>query len=503
MTSFNRFIFEHRALLLALFVSLAIKALLLLQDPVVNRDAVLYIAAAESFSQGNFSQGVEHYRMPLYPLLLTAFHFFVPNWILAGQLLHAFFLLFSLIPLYFLTLNLFNRSAAFFTALLFAVVPVFNGVGSITRDPPFLFLVLCALALLSAEGGKFSARRFLLVGVLVVVATFIRIEGIVLLGLLPVMLLWQYRKQLSTKKIVKISAATGLSIGFLLLVVWVINVLGFATQSRLSDIFIWFNRLQTFDTYFALMDFLREIQSETPGGNLKNNLIAKARHFAPIIYSLGLLEILIKEVFPTSVLALWALRWREESLFNSPRSIIVWPWIAFVVVNLLFCLLRNFTVTRYMWLPIVLTLPFVGYGISLWWDRYNGKVSSAVVLMMIFFAVPATKALSDLGKDQRDSIRQAGHWLVTHDSEKNLKILFNDRRLSLYANRAQEHNNRINEVVTDGSIVDTFSESGADLVVLYFSGEVNDFSRPKGYSLLISFKDSRSFVLVLSKVHDR
>ena len=498
MTSFNRVIFEHRALLLALFVSLAIKALLLLQDPVVNRDAVLYIAAAESFSQGNFAQGVKHYRMPLYPLLLTAFHFFVPNWILAGQLLHALFLLFSLIPLYFLTLNLFNRSAAFFTALLFAVVPVFNGVGSITRDPPFLFLVLCALALLSAEGGKFSARRFLLVGVLVVVATFIRIEGIVLLGLLPVMLFWQYRTQLSIKKTGKIVAATAATVTILFFSVWLLNLMGFTTQSRLNELNIWIRHLRTFDTYFVLMDFLREIQSETPRGHMKYTLIAKVRHYAPLIYFLGLVEIIITKILPTSLVALWALRWRQEALMSPQRTIITWPWAAFFLVGFLFFMLRNFVVTRYVWVPIALTIPFVGYGMSLWWQKFKGKKVPLIFISLLFFAPATVKTMSEVTKDSRDSVREVGQWLRAKDPHHQLNVFYNDRRFPLYADRAGEHAKSVRGSVEDGRLLELFNDE-VDLILFRYNSkriETLDFT---GVTILLEYDDGRSKSFVLSK----
>ena len=498
MTDFTKRILGYRALLFVLLVSLVIKAVLLLQHPVVNPDAVVYIAAAESFSKGDFAEGASHYRMPLYPLLLTLFHFLVPNWIIAGQLLHALFLLLSVIPLYFLTVNLFNRSAAFFAALLFAILPVFNGAGSITRDPPFLFLVLCALALLSADVEKFSTKRFMLAGLLVVLATLIRIEGIVLLVLLPIMVFWQHRNRLTTNKAVKISTLTFISVGFLFLVVWMFNLLGFGTHSRLTDIFSWVQRIQTLNEYYALMDFLREVQNETPRGYMKRNLIAKARHFAPVIYFLSVLEMIIAQVMLTSVIALWGLRWRKEPLLQPQRIIIVWPWVVFFMVGFVFFMLRDFIVTRYVWIPIALTVPFVGYGMTLWCQKYRDKTILIVCVMFLFFAPPAAKIIAEFGKDHRDSVREMGRWLLEQDPHRQLNVFHNDRRFSLYAGRAGEHSKSVRGLMEDNKVIDLFSVD-ADIVMFRFNSrrvESLDFT---GVKILAENDDGRSVSFALSK----
>jgi len=118
-----------------------ISALIALSDKAINNDGLLYISAAQQFASGHFKEGLALYPMPLFSLLITAVHFVVHNWVLAGRFLSSTALLMALIPLYMLTSELFNRKAAFWACLLFSLAPEPNILAvDIIRGPIFLFL---------------------------------------------------------------------------------------------------------------------------------------------------------------------------------------------------------------------------------------------------------------------------------------------------------------------------------------------------------------------------
>ncbi|MCD4687923.1 MAG: hypothetical protein K8R55_01160 [Desulfuromonadaceae bacterium] len=113
-------------LVFLLLVSLILKIAVLLSDEVINIDGARYIAAAQQFAQGNFSEGLSIDWMPFYALLIAGFHFLIPDWVLAGQLISLFSLVFALIPLYLLSRDLFDEKVAFWAGLAFVLSPMLN-----------------------------------------------------------------------------------------------------------------------------------------------------------------------------------------------------------------------------------------------------------------------------------------------------------------------------------------------------------------------------------------
>lgn len=499
MQAVQKFVSEHRVLLGMVCLSILFKTIFLLQDPVVNQDAVVYITAAQKHSQGLFAEGIRHYRMPAYPLLLALGHMVFPNWIFAGQLLSAIPLVLSLIPLYFLTLKLFNKKSAIATTLLFTVLPVFNeATVEIIRDPLFLFLALSTLAFLAYADGKYSNRNLAGAVFMAVFATLIRIEGILLLALVPFLFFWKFKYKISLKHFSISLLALVMSGVILGSVLWGFSFLGISGKSRLPEAFSWVQNILTLDilaNYHQLMERLEDFQQQLPGAHLRNNIIETTRHYAPIIYLVGLAEIVIKEIFPVSLIALWALRYRSDGLINAERAIIFLPLLAFLLLDLLFCLSRNFITTRYVWIPIVLTLPFVGYGISLLWERVGQRKLGIICICVFFFLAPTAKTLADISED-RTSIRKTAKWLKSHDPQQDISMLFNSRRLSLYTNRiyAPRYDNAFNQIKKNPKW-----RSKTDLMVLELSEKQLDQLPINGFKELARFKDKRTVVVILER----
>ncbi|MBW6431840.1 glycosyltransferase family 39 protein [Patescibacteria group bacterium] len=470
----------------------------------INRDAVVYLAAAQSFAEGLFEEGIHHYRMPLYPLLITTVHFIIPDWIWAARLLNTLALLLCLFPLYFMTLRLFDKKSALATILLFAVLPVFNApVNSIIRDPLFLLLSLCVLAFLAHQKDKTTVSGVIGVIFLVLFATMIRIEGVLFFALVPLLFIWVYRKKIGLKLLMQGLGFTALLIGISAIILWGLSFSDFATQSRFDEVIFWIKGLLNFEIfsgYAALYDQLTVFQESTPYAHLKNNLVQAARYYAPLIYLIGLIEIIIKEIFPTTILALFAFKSGQRPLFNDNRNIIVWPLLAFMVLNLLFAIVMNFSVTRYMWLPIVLCLPFAGYGISLWWQRFDHRRVALVLLMIFFFVAPAAKTLSELRKEDRKSIRQAGEWIKEYDPSLTEKVFYNEKIFSVYTERAKEHStNTITTKMAFEIIAGKTTGVEMDIIILLLSEPNTELPHLGNYKKVADFEDKRANVSIYKK----
>ncbi len=496
-------LFEHRWLVLIALLSLLLKLGFVLQGAVVNPDAATYIAAAEKYSQGLFSEGLKYYRMPFYPLLLASVHTLVSDWIVAGRILTVVPLWLTLLPLYILTKRLFSHQSALWTALLFAVVPTFNTSSiEIKRDPLFLLFTITALMFLVLFFHHHHHRKRDMVwfALLAVLATLTRIEGV----LLPIVALvaapicgWvKGGWRLVARTVIGLIAVPLI---MMMVLLWGLEAMGLHTSSRLTEVTSWITRLanlKLFAGYQKLMVSLKEFQQTMPQADLHNNLIEITRHYAPLIYLIGLLEMLIKGIFPASLIALWGLRWRKREQVISERRVLVLMWLGFILLNILFNVAHNFTTARYLWIPMVLTLPWVGEGMRLWWQRYETKKMVALLAVGIVCLTPLSKSLAVAAHDQDTTLVEAGHWLQQYDPQQQSKVLYNDRRLPLYADRVSE----VSRVRSLSYLRKSAHRNrGVKFVALYLSTKKGEEYTIQGFELFKTFQGEKKTVVILKR----
>jgi hypothetical protein len=89
----------------------------------LNFDGEIYISAAFRYAVGMNNEGLAIYPMPLYPYLISLMQRIIPDWVSAGRLISYFSITLAVIPLYRLSMDLFNRQAAFWSCLAFTLLP--------------------------------------------------------------------------------------------------------------------------------------------------------------------------------------------------------------------------------------------------------------------------------------------------------------------------------------------------------------------------------------------
>jgi len=501
MTLKLNFIFKHRWLLLIALLSFLLKLKFVLQGSVVNSDAALYIAAAERFSHGLFSEGLQFYRMPFYPLLLAATHAIISDWIVAGWILTVVPLWLTLIPLYLLSRRLYSRHSALWTILLYSVIPIFNTSSTdIKRDPLFLFFTVSAVLFMVVFYQKHRFRDMLYFSLLVVLATLTRIEGV----LIPIVFLMTSPFYVYRRGGLKVVYC--IVIGFIalpltfILILWLFETMGGSTSSRLHEVFTWGKNLinlKLFIGYQKLMVSLREFQDTLPRANLQNNLIEITRHYAPLIYVVGLVEMMVKGIFPTSLLGLYGLRWRNRENNTREFPLIFVMWFAFILLNLIFNLSHDFIAERYLWIPMVLTLPWVGEGLNLWWQRYEAKKLLAYSVLIIVIFSPLSKTFAVMARSGETAVIDAGQWLKQYDAQQQLSVIFNDRRLPLYSDRFSD----VNKIYKLKAMLRYLKHNHkVSLVVLYLSNAKYPELSIDGFELVEIFNGEEKAVLIFRRL---
>jgi Dolichyl-phosphate-mannose-protein mannosyltransferase len=149
---------SSRALpLLLMFSASLMRALFIVRwNADLNFDGEIYISAARKYAVGMYREGLAIYPMPIYPYLISLMHSIISNWVLAGRLISYFSMTLTVIPLYLLSKDLFNRRASFWGCVAFILLPE-TLLHSNCGDARPAFLSICHVrGLFSPKGARSS-----------------------------------------------------------------------------------------------------------------------------------------------------------------------------------------------------------------------------------------------------------------------------------------------------------------------------------------------------------
>jgi len=429
---------SSKGLFSIILISLSLKILLFLSDSTINNDGLLYISAAQEFAAGHFKEGISIYPMPFYPMLIAMSHFLIPDWVATARILSITFIVFTLIPLYLLSKELFDRKAAFWACLAFAIAPFPNNLAdSVVRDPGFIFCMAWAVyfALQSAQ----SARMYLFA----VTALFswfsflFRIEGIILILFFPVyILILSFIKGQERTSLLKGALIFNMIPVFLITVYFVCGwnePVSFNRSaqiySELKDLF----KIGFLDNYYSLIDQLTILVQSSPFPGFRNNFAEIARHYIPVIYLFGLIETFIIVLYPLYVVPI-ILSFKDSIRKNTFFVLSVF-W-AFIIMNYYFLIKMDFITSRHISIPALLMYPWVGAGIHRLFEYLSGILSKKVfaTFFLLFFIIPVYQCLEKEWK-QDNSLMVAAKWITNNIKDNKLRIITTDKRFLFYTGR--------------------------------------------------------------------
>ena len=305
--------------------------------------------------------------MPLYSLIITAVHFIVPNWEVAAKLISITSMVLATIPLYLLTTELFNRKAAFWACLAFAVSPLPNDWAvDVIRGPIFVFFVLWAVYF--AQNAIISKRPifFFLTAFFSCVSLFLRIEGVIII---PFFFFFTMCLIL-IKRGERISLLKGLltwlaclvilaGICFLLMRMTGVSFNRFDEVAEKTGNML---KMGFLDNYHLISDQLKDMEKLSPFPDQRQNFAETARHFMWLIYVVGLLQIFVKVLFPVFIIPLF---WAFYRHIFERRQVFVFALVCFYLLMMYYTLIdRDFMQRRFLFAPVSLAYPWVGLGME-------------------------------------------------------------------------------------------------------------------------------------------
>ena len=448
-----------------LCLSLLIKVILALFTKVINPDGVLYITAAQQFAAGDFRAGLAMYPMPAYSLLILLVHFFIRDWVIAALFLNIVLSVSILIPLYFLTKEMFDQRAAFWASVAFALSPLPNHWSvEVIRDPAFMFLFAWAayFGFRAIQRGKLTL--FFLAALFAMLSAAFRIEGLIffpcsilfLIGLI----LGSARDRIERIKGIGILIGLPLVIGGALFL-----ILGssWASYGRFSEL------IQKAQSLFSLrfLDHYKLIQQQLKTlepGSYANNFAEIARHYLQTIYLIGLLEVFIKVLFPAYLIPL-VLGFKYSELRS--RGFILFLAGCSLIFVYLYLISMNTVKERFVFVPTALLFPWIGVGMDRLCDILKGSrkpfILGAILLLLFVFA-PIYRSVGVLWK-QDDAVKVAGKWLAEVPEFRGKKIIATDVRIPFYADRKADYI-RYGDSLSHHGIEEVALSNDIDLIVI-------------------------------------
>jgi hypothetical protein len=481
---------ENRPLIIAMAFSLIIKLILSGIGREINPDGVLYIAAAQQYAAGNFREGLALYRMPAFPLLLAAVHLLVPGWVAAARVITIGSMVLATIPLYKTTERLFDRNAAFWAALFLAVTPAGNeNVLRVIRDPTFFCLAISVVFFL-VKGIQVRQVRWVVVGSLFTcVALLFRVEGVVLLTVPPafMLVLALTSKVEAMRSFARKSAAFWVGIPLIIAIVLAL-VFGphIMTRNRINELsreVYALAKLAVFEKYSQIYTFLKQIQSEPPFSGYSHSLPATVRHWMPLVYLIGLLESLIKALYPLYFLPLFFLLTKPSRSFSkltAEKKFVLVIFGGYMLALFYILITRDKMIGRLLFTPAVLLYPWVGHGFRLGIDALQKrKLGRALqtVAVLLFIVLPCVENVEKVVKSDRSAMA-VGQFIIHDPYLRDATLLFSETSHSFYSNsldhfsKTRKLAKQIGKHIKEGRTaeIETIAHNyEADALVLFFN----------------------------------
>ena len=438
VTNFLRASSTKRDLLVLLLLSAILKVILALFIGVINHDGVLYITAAEKIAAGSFKEALNIYGMPLYPLLIVLTHYVIPNWIAAARLVSIAASIFTIIPLYLLTKEIFYRQAAMWACAAFALLPLSNHLSvGVVRDPLFLFFFAWSTYLANHAIKSKKLFHFLLSSLTCLFSILCRLEGLILYIFYTVYVFWlfirrsQDRNALLKGMLVYIAPPLLISVLFSLGTKWppILNRTHEIIQ-KINEII----NLQFLDNYKRIYNQLKVIEKTVTPLNKWQNLIEIVRHYMPIIYLIGLLENFFRALFPPYVIPL-AVGLRKTR--NRDNLFVILLVVSYFLMLYYYLISMDTIRVRFFLTPAFLLFPWIGVGIDRIVVYVRGSSRQrllAILILLLFGVLPIYRSVKILWK-QDTVLLEAGKWLADVPEFQVARIITTDSRIPFYAGR--------------------------------------------------------------------
>jgi hypothetical protein len=475
----------------------------------LNFDGEIYISAARKYAAGMYREGLATYPMPLYPYLISLIHKLIPNWILAGRLISYSSVTLTVIPLYLLSKDLFNRRAAFWGCIAFTLLPeTLLHSNSVMRDPPFFLFSMCAVYFAQKALQSKRLMHLLVSALFAWFSTLFRIEGLIIFPVYFCFLIaLAISKSEQRKDYSRMMFAWGGFFACLIAAIYIGMESRGENINRFGDwaiILRWFQDLSFLENYHRVSAQLQQMQDASLSSDIGQHFAGAARQLIAIIYLLGMLHIFLKIIMAVNILPLlWGLfqtRCTERHVF------VLLYTCCFFVISYGYFIFYDLLLTRYLFMPALLLCPWIGFGIDrilVFAQRCSYKKFIVACIVLLVFVAPERKI--DKHFANKDDLKsRAGSWIAKQEGLRNFKIIFSDPGVKFHAGMEMDFSCDENKILHQSPDDKNFSkiarearDNKVDAIAIYSrTDRRKDIADFDGYKEIKEFNDKNKFIKI-------
>ncbi|MBX2847877.1 MAG: glycosyltransferase family 39 protein [Acidiferrobacterales bacterium] len=402
-------------------------------DPIINNDAVTYLAIAQKLVDGVWNEAFTYYSWPFYSFFIAAFANILSVEVLtAAYILNTVFAILISIAFVCIAQDLSdsNRAIIIIATLLILFFPSINKYRSfIIRDFGYLACYLWSIYFIARFSISLNKGYFLGWFICTALSCLFRFEGVIFLLIVPYFILIYAARRIPNKRTILVFLAVAIAIVFISLTVWYLNdkYLGLIKDAKSSGHNV--NGLK--DLFFA------SVNSNLNGESLtvSSYLLLLVNNIGDVIY-----QLLRRTSVINFVLAIYAYKYR----LVLKKLLLKRIWLIYVALNVIiltsFSFYNHFIVSRYTLatsLTLLILVPFAIYRLMLWAREKNRFTMFFALLIILLLAIEALDKLNI--ENKKYHVKNAGQWLSTQLNSDE-KVYSNNKLIIYYANRDADTN---------------------------------------------------------------
>jgi hypothetical protein len=476
----------------------------------LNYDGEIYIAAAMKFADGMFREGLSIYPMPAYPFLIALIHTMLPDWVLAGRLISLISMTLLVIPLYLLAKGLFSRRAAFWSCIVFILLPEsLAHSNSVLRDPSFFLFFTLATYFAQEAMQSNQFKHMLFCSIFGVLSTFFRVEGLLLFPVFFCFLIGAaVVNTRESKRYIILAFSWGVMCVILVAASLVtVMISGVEILNRYVELIFYYQRfidLNFLESYHRIADQLQQISDSSAHRGIGQHVAETAKTFLPLLYMLSILQLLSATMLVPNLIPLGL--GLAQTDYNIRQLLVLALTAGILLLAYAFFIRTEIMLKRYILMPSILLCPWIGFGIDKILNivqKMPSPWSGTACIVLVVFLFPVTEFDKYfLNKD--DLATRAGAWISRSPEFSNLKVVYNDQIVKFYADTGKGRKSNTNSLLhldptdTDFSKLFQFTMANkVDAIVIRGRGAGKAFSGEfPGYREIMKFSGGQKFVKV-------
>ncbi len=399
-------------------------------DPLINRDAIIYLRTADAYLQDGFIASQNLFGRPLISICFATLHQFtgIPL-VYAGQLLNTLF--YVLLNVGFVaTVHALggDRRIQWLAAVVILSHPILNDHrSSIMRDPAYWCFVILAFRQLLLYVRRPRLRHGLGWSCAILMAAMFRFEGLFFAALAPLTLLATRDLEHRLRHCLRL-------LGPILIAA---AAIGLGLALYLSGPSIHEHTFPAIGTYLdRLLEFPREFSRLAAAGGA-GLLEFSAREDAGVAIVAALAAILVLNLcraltWPYVLALLWGIRHRVTARLRPDDATLLNLHLLIGTAYLaLFTLINRFMLERYSCQVVIFLLLYLPFILNALWTDGDRRWKQALVVILL-----AGMSLDSLHNSdyQKAFIRDATHWLEDN-TPADAGLVSNDKYIAYFSGR--------------------------------------------------------------------